>query len=64
MESTHNDEIATRWGLDKETIQNLGQRLHHFWDRFHKCFVTARHDTSKNALTYIKGLLLLPIHYL
>ncbi len=49
-----------RWGLPREAVETLGQRLHGIWQRFHKCFTTARHDTSEYALYYLKGLLLLP----
>lgn len=49
-----------RWGLPREAVEKLGQRLHGLWQRFHKCFTTARHDTSEYALYYLKGLLLLP----
>jgi len=48
-----------RWGLNKDAIENLGQRLHDFWKRYHGCFTTLRHDTSEHALTYLKGLFLL-----
>ncbi len=49
-----------RWGLNKEAIENLGQRVHDFWERYHDCFTTRRHNTSEHALTYLKGLFLLP----
>jgi SRSO17 transposase len=53
---------AARWGLSPEAVKELGCRLHGIWQRFHKCFTTLRHDTSKYALIYLKGLMLLPAH--
>ena len=49
-----------RWGLPREAVETLGQRLHEVWQRFHNCFTTARHDTSEYAWHYVRGLLLLP----
>lgn len=49
-----------RWGLPKEAVHELGSRLHDVWQRFRQCFTTFRHDTSKYALIYLKGLMLLP----
>ena len=51
-----------RWGLPREVTAELGNRLYNHWNRFHHCFTTLRHDTSENALTYLKGLLLLSCH--
>ncbi len=49
-----------RWGLPLEAVKDLGNRLYSIWERFHDCFTTQRHDKSENALTYLKGLLLMP----
>lgn len=49
-----------RWGLPREVVEKLGERLHAIWQRFHLCFTAARHNTSEYALHYLKGLLLLP----
>ena len=51
---------AERWGLCSDTINDLGQRLFGFWERYCKCLTNRYHDTSEHALTYLKGLLLLP----
>jgi SRSO17 transposase len=49
-----------RWGLPLQAVLNLGQRLFDCWGRYHDCFVTKTRDTSALALTYLRGLLLLP----
>lgn len=62
MEDKHTIHSAERWGLNKETIRDLGQQLYDFWTCFRWCFTTQRHDTSEHGLTYLKGLFLLPNH--
>lgn len=47
------------WGLPKEAITDLGERLYRIWMRFHDLFTTKRKDTSKYAYTYMWGLLTL-----
>jgi SRSO17 transposase len=49
-----------RWGLPLAAVQDLGQRLHECWERFHDCFTTKTRDTSSWAAVYLRGLLLLP----
>jgi len=49
-----------RWGLSDEQLDQLGQRLHDCWSRYHDCFTTRTRDTSIQAHTYLQGLLLLP----
>ena len=51
---------AERWGLCSDNIQDLGQRLIDFKERYRDCLTNRYHDTSDHALTYLKGLLLLP----
>lgn len=46
-----------RWGLSRETVEKLAQRLMEFWERFQNCFRTKTHDTSKYGYCYLKGLL-------
>lgn len=48
-----------RWGLPKEAVGDLGQRLYRLWERFRDCFKTQTRDTSKNALVYLTGQLLM-----
>ena len=57
MEEKKNILSPVRWGLTEELVNNLGQRVYQIWDRFRDCFTTTRHDTSENALTYLKGQL-------
>jgi len=45
------------WGLPKAAINNLGQRLYDFWDRYSDSFQTTTRDTSYYALDYLSGLL-------
>jgi SRSO17 transposase len=47
----------TRWGLTKSAIDNLADRLQHFWLRFKTCFTTKTRDTSQYAFVYMRGLL-------
>lgn len=53
---------AERWGLPLEAVKDMGHDLHQIWQRYHDCWITRRHDTSDYALTYLKGLMLLPNH--
>lgn len=57
MEKKKNLLSPVRWGLTEELVKDLGQRVHKIWDCFRDCFTTIRHDTSENALTYMKGQL-------
>jgi len=45
------------WGLPKAAINNLGQRLYDFWDRYSDFFQTTTRDTSYYALDYLSALL-------
>jgi len=46
-----------RWGLPKEAIADLGDRLRRFWARYRPCFKTKTRDPSEHAWTYLRGLL-------
>lgn len=45
------------WGLPKEAIDGLAERLRRIWLRFHNLFRTKRKDTSEHAYGYMRGLL-------
>ncbi len=61
MKKEQKDEICDpqRWGFDSETIADLGNHLHSFWERFKDNFKTKTNNTAGHALTYLKGLLLM-----
>ena len=40
---------AQRWGLPKEAVDDLANRLRRIWSRFKKCFMTKTRDTSEHA---------------
>jgi len=46
-----------RWGLSPEAVDELGERLSQFWNRFRECFKTRTRDTSPYAHSYLRGLL-------
>jgi hypothetical protein len=46
-----------RWGLPVEAVDDLGNRLRHFWFRYRHCFKTQTRDGSEYAWFYIRGLL-------
>jgi SRSO17 transposase len=46
-----------RWGLPKEAVADLADRLRGIWSRFRGCFRTKTRDTSENAWVYLRGLL-------
>ena len=48
---------GARWGLPKEIIFNLGQRVYEFWERYQDCFKNKTRDASEYALHYLSGLL-------
>ncbi len=50
---------AERWGLPKEAINHLADRLRCIWSRFGACFKTKTRDTSEYAFAYLRGLLTL-----
>ncbi len=50
-------ELARQWGLPIDEIQQLGQRLKHFDDRFRRCMRSKTRDTSEYGFHYISGLL-------
>lgn len=48
---------AQLWGLLKEAIDDLANRLRRIWSRFKKCFMTKTRDTSEHAFVYLRGLM-------
>ena len=46
----------TRWGLPREAVADLGDRLRRDWVRFRACFKTTTRDSSEHAWTYLRGL--------
>lgn len=46
-----------RWGLPREAVLGLGQRLHQLWERFRPCFRTQTRDAAPHAYDYLSGLL-------
>jgi len=46
-----------RWGLPKEAVFDLANRLRRVWSRFKDCFYTRTRDTSQYAFLYMRGLL-------
>jgi SRSO17 transposase len=46
-----------RWGLPAEAVNELADRLWHFWSRYSDCFKTQTRDTSENAYVYLHGIL-------
>ena len=48
---------AQRWGLPKEAVDDLANRLRRIWSRFKKCFMTKTRDTSEHAFVYLRGLM-------
>jgi len=46
-----------RWGLPLDEIEQLGQRLVLFFQRFRSSFRSKTHDASEYALRYVSGLL-------
>lgn len=49
-----------RWGLPTDAVQQLGERLHSFWQRHKEHFRTKTRDTSGYGLAYLSGQLRLP----
>jgi hypothetical protein len=47
----------TQWGLPLDEIEQLGQRLSCFYDRFSASLRTKTRDTSDYGLSYVSGLL-------
>jgi SRSO17 transposase len=48
-----------RWGLPKEAVNDLAERLRRVWQRFSVCFKTKTHDRSHMAWWYLLGVLLM-----
>lgn len=46
-----------RWGLPTEAVNDLGDRLWRFWDRFRFCFETRTRDSGEYPYFYMRGLL-------
>ena len=48
---------STRWGLPADVVDDLGARLHRFWQRFRACFATRTRDSSPLAYDYLRAQL-------
>jgi SRSO17 transposase len=48
---------STRWGLPREAVADLGNRLYQTWSRFRACFKTKTRDSSEHAWAYLRGLI-------
>jgi SRSO17 transposase len=46
-----------RWGLPLEAVNQLGDRLHEYWERYRSCFKTQTRDGSAYAYDYLSGQL-------
>ena len=46
-----------RWGLPKEAVDDIANRLRKTWDRFQDCFKTKTRDPSEYAWVYLRGIL-------
>ncbi len=46
-----------RWGLPKEAVDDIANRLRNTWDRFQDCFKTKTRDPSEYAWVYLRGIL-------
>jgi SRSO17 transposase len=49
--------VPKRWGLNKEAISGMGDRLEIIWSRYRHCFKTKTRDSAQHAWTYLRGLL-------
>lgn len=45
------------WGLSRQAIEGLGDRLYEHWERYEECFQTMTRDSSPYALDFLSGLL-------
>ena len=59
--TTHQDK-GRCWGFPREVVQNLGSRLHAFWERYRGCFKTTTREGSEYAYHYLSGLLRMEAH--
>ena len=48
---------ANSWGLPKQAVGSLGNRLRDFHQRYAHCFQTKTRDSSQKAFAYLSGLL-------
>ena len=46
-----------RWGLPREAVNHLGDRLYAYWERYRSCFKTQTRDGSEYAYAYLSGQL-------
>jgi len=46
-----------RWGLPKEAVDDIANRLRNTWERFQDCFKTQTRDPSEYAWVYLRGIL-------
>jgi hypothetical protein len=49
--------LPERWGLPKEAVASLGNRLQDSRARYRGCFKTKTRDSAEHAWTYLRGLL-------
>jgi SRSO17 transposase len=49
--------LPERWGLPKEAVASLGNRLRDSQTRYQSCFKTKTRDSAEHAGTYLRGLL-------
>jgi SRSO17 transposase len=49
--------LPERWGLPKEAVASLGNRLQDSQTRYQSCFKTKTRDSAEHAGTYLRGLL-------
>jgi len=54
---TCNLHSPARWGLPADVVDDLGARLHRFWQRFRACFATRTRDSSQLAHDYLRAQL-------
>ena len=57
MNANESTTVFTQWGLPLDEIEQLGQRLGCFYDRFSASLRTKTRDTSDYGLSYVSGLL-------
>ena len=51
------NDIGRAWGFPTEAVNQLGECLHGFWQRYRNCFKTQTRDGSAYAHSYLSGLL-------
>lgn len=49
--------VLATWGLETEKIENLGEKLYEYWQKFSHYMRSSGHDTSEYGFWYTSGLL-------